>query len=573
MASMELFLPNGTIHDFKKATPPPLGEKFGVWSGSQTEMLSYMTLPGGGMLMFDLSKLTLQDFRQMRDHYQVGISLWILTFMLHQIDWRIECDDKRIGDAVSENFSLVWTPLIRAMSQAFWAGFSPNVLQWENDISGRRVVLDKVKDLIPEMCSVNWKEVDGYSPPNSPPPKIQLFDGIKQQGSTWPVPADCSLWYPLLMENGNFSGRKLLRPAFPAWFFSQLIHLFANRYFERFGEPLPVGRYPSTWEGKDANNNPVTGRKVMEDIVTGIRNRSVVVVPSDRNPDASAAAGRSYEWDLEYLESQMRGADFERYMTRLDEEISLALFTPVLLYRTADVGSYNLGDAHFRLFMSMLNALAGDIKHYIDKYVLDRMVDFNFGTKAARARWVPRRLGKDTPETLRAALQGVISQGLATLDLDELSVALGIGVHEREILMDDPTASPGGTPGDTPSDETGTGGTSPQDKSGAGLGGKVNAVQAPSGATRKARALMTLDRMFERGKGQIKREVASGAGLPARLDLGHQRQLADAMGSHEAMVALATFDAWWAEYAMTTDDADRAITALKNVLASVGDRV
>lgn len=570
MASMELFLPDGTIHDFKKAPAPPLGEKFGVWSGTQAERLSYMSLPGGGMLMFDLSKLTLQDFRQMRDHYQVGISLWILTFMLHQVDWRIECENKTIGDAASENFSLIWTQLIRSMSQAFWAGYSPNVLQWENDVQGRRVVLSKVKDLVPEMCSVNWKQVPGYAPPGYVAPKIELFDGIKQEGTTWPVPAENSLWYPMLMENGNFYGRKLLRPAFPAWFFSQLIHLFANRYFERFGEPLPIGRYPSNQELKDSQGNTVSSRKIMEDIVTGIRNRAVVVVPSDRNPDASAAAGRAYDWDLEYLESQMRGADFERYMTRLDEEISLALFTPVLLYRTSDVGSYNLGDAHFRLFMSMLNALAADIKHYIDKYVLDRFVDFNFGTNAARARWVPRRLGKDTPETLRAALQGVITAGLATIDLDELSVALGIGVHEREILMADQLASPGGTPGDTPSDETGTGGTSGQNKSGQGIGGRVASARPPSGGTRQAKALMTLDRMFERAKSQI---MKSEADLPATLDFGHQRQLAEAIGTEDAMRTLRTVNGWWSEYAMTTSDREKACDALSRVLSAVGDAV
>jgi hypothetical protein len=52
----------------------------------------------------------------------------------------------------------------------------------------------------------------------------------------------------------------------------------------------------------------------------------------------------------------MRGADFERYMTRLDEEMSIGLFTPILLLRTADVGSYNLGQGHMQIYLWMLNA-------------------------------------------------------------------------------------------------------------------------------------------------------------------------------------------------------------------------
>jgi hypothetical protein len=177
----------------------------------------------------------------------------------------------------------------------------------------------------------------------------------------------------------------------------------------------------------------------MDMILTNIRNRAVVVLPNDLNVVGTNNTTKpTYDYEIEYLESQMRGADFERYLTRLDEEISLGLFTPVLLYRTADVGSYNLGDAHYRLFMAMLNALGGDMKEYIDHYVLDRMVDFNFGPNAPRARWIPRKLGKDHPETLRAIIQQAIQAGWAKVDVAELGTALGITVDEVEILQENP---------------------------------------------------------------------------------------------------------------------------------------
>lgn len=574
--TQQLWLPDKYKQEFRKATPPPLGEAFGDWSGNSNAMTQYLQLPGGGMLMFDLSRLTLQDFRQMRDHYQVGISLWILTFMMHQLDYQIVCDDPKIQEHCAKNMSEIWTVLVRSMCQAFWSGYAPNVLQWENENEG--VILTKIKDLVPERCSVNWKEVEGWAPPGSPAPKIQLYDGIKQTGTTHPIPSEASLWYPLLMENGDYYGRKLLRPAFPAWFFSQLMHLFSNRYFERFGEPLPVGRYPDNYETTDKNNTKVTGRQIMENVVSGIRNRAVAVLPSTRDDNVSAAS-RGYEWDIEYLESQMRGADFERYLTRLDEEISLALFTPVLLYRTADVGSYNLGDAHYRLFMSMLNSLAADIKRYIDKYVLGRMVDLNFSPNAARAKWVPRRLGKDTPETLRAILQGLIQADLATVDLDELSVALGIGVHERDLLNPkDPmgaaavaakeamdakaaasgSASPGGTAGNTPSDETQTGGTTRSSRSGQNVG------------SQRGRALSAVAGMSERARSQILKFEKDNNALPSTLDLGHRRQLAEALGAEEASKRIRSFEGWWSEFSQSDDiRGEDAAEVVKRVLESV----
>src|SRR6478609_1618311 len=143
---------------FKKAAAPTLGEAFGPWAGRD---LTYMQMPGGGVVQFDLSRLTLSDFRQMSSHYQINSSISVLTFMLHQLDWTVECSNARIGARVEENLREVWTRLVRALSQAFIFGYSPNILQWENDIASRGIVLTKIKDLVPEEASVNWKLVEG----------------------------------------------------------------------------------------------------------------------------------------------------------------------------------------------------------------------------------------------------------------------------------------------------------------------------------------------------------------------------------------------------------------------------
>ena len=425
---------------------PKLGPSYGAWS---REHLGGLQLPGGALLQFDLSRLGLSDFRAMRDHYQINISLSILTFMMHGLDWRIECDDQNIADALEEDLrGDTWTRLIRALSQSYWAGYSPIVQEYENDVNTMRVRVNKFKDLVPEESRVNWKEVDGYAPEGHPKPQLKEFDGIKHEGSSFPVPVEHSLWYPLLMENGNFYGRKLLRPAFPPWFFSQLIHLFANRYFERFGEPLPVGRAPFDDDVVDESGNTISGRAAMENILSAIKNRAVAVLPSDRTPTMGQGGASEYEYQIEYLESQMRGADFERYLTRLDEEMSLGIFTPVLLIRTADVGSYNLGELHLQMWNRLINALTGDMAEYINRFVINRLVQLNWpGTKAV-ARWIPRKLGKDRQTTLQAIIQTMISSDRASVDVDELGAALGLTVHEIDQLakeqpskLDDPSSS------------------------------------------------------------------------------------------------------------------------------------
>lgn len=445
--------PNGrpissSMFQNKKAAPPKTGPAFGAWAGR--EDVTYGTLPGGGIVQFDLSKLTLQDFRTMRDHYQVNASLAVLSFMQHQSDWHIECSDKKIRNEVDFQMRSNWTMLNRTMSTANWAGYSPAALEWENDLVDRKLRLDKVKDLIPEECVVNWKTVNGWSPPDQTPPKFKVYDGIKQFGQRWPIPVENSFWYPLLMENGDHYGRKLLRPAFQSWFFSILLHLYANRYYERFGEPTPIGRAPYD-EMVDYSGTQMRGSDYMLMILQQLRSRSVVVLPNDRTQDAQGKP--QFDYDIDYLESQMRGADFERYMTRLDEEISIGLFTPILLLRTADVGSYNLGQGHERVYQTMLNAMNDDRKLYLDKYIINKMVDYNFSPKAPRARIVFRRQGANSPDMIKELIMALLNSNKVKLDLEELGQMSGMTLTEvRETLK--PDESPDPSTGDSDNEDT-----------------------------------------------------------------------------------------------------------------------
>lgn len=498
----------------RKARPTPItGEAFGSWSGRDQFMYD---LPGGGYVQFDLSKLTLADFRGMKTHYQVNASLSLLTFMIHQSEWHIECDQKKIADHVEANVRKVWSRLVRALSQAFWAGYSPNVLQWENDDKTSTVQLEKIKDLIPEECDINWKEVAGYVPPDRRPavaPKFKVYDGIRQIGAPWPIPVRNSLWYPLLMENGNMYGRQLLKAAYTPYFFSMLMHLFANRYYERFGEPVPIGRAP--WDSEvDIGGARVRGNEAMKSILQNLRNRSTVVLPADIDTET-----KEFDYQIEYLESQMRGADFERYMTRLDEEISLALFTPLLMMRTADVGSYNLGVGHTQVYLWLLNAILADITEYVDKYVLSPMVDFNFGERAPRAQIVFRKLGTKNEDTIRAIITELIRKGAAKVDVVELGESLGMRVDEVEVVTE-PVPAPEEDPEQDPDPDQDPTKDDPKKDTRIGR----NRPKAPKGVQKTSRVL---DLIHGRVMGQVQK--AEREGSPLRVDLGYLGQLRESL--------------------------------------------
>lgn len=455
----QIFGPKGdVISEFAKTKPPKLGNSYGSWAGRD---YSIFELPGGSFLQFDLSKLRLSDFRQMLTHYQINSSLSMLAFMQHQSNWKILHSQSKVRDLLTENLTDMWTQLIRMRSQANWAGFSPSALEWDNYEFGQRPTtrVTKIKDFLPEECLVHWKDVPLFAPPGQIPEKEKIYDGIDKFGSRNPIPIPNSFWYPLLMENGNYYGRKLLRAVYTSYFFSQLIHLYANRYYERFGEPTPIGRAPFD-DNIEVKGQSIAGSELMLNMLQNLRSRGVVLLPSDKVPDGGSSNMSHYEYDIDYLESQMRGADFERMLTRYDQEMSLGTFTPLLLQQTADVGSYNLGGLHFQMYLMTQNAMNNDFAMYLNKYFLYPIIKYNFSQSTEPARIVFERQDNQKLEIAKMIIQAKLSNGTMGIDVDEVGQAVGLTLTEIAALKPasdpaNPDNVPGGGKNKVPAGQTG----------------------------------------------------------------------------------------------------------------------
>lgn len=443
-----------------KKDSPLVGAITPTWQGMDQGV---MNLPGGGLIEFDTSRLTLGDFRRMSEHPQIASSLHMLTFMIHQIDWQLIGGDDKVREHCAENLDHIWTQLIRSMSEAFRFGFSANALQWENRPGSSRLWINQVKDLIPEHVDIRWKTIDGapLEAPDGTPlmgangrrqrAKVPVFDGIRIAGDHT-VPVKNSFWYPLLRKNGDMRGTKLLRTAFRSWYFHNLIMLFSNNYYERFGSPLPVGRAPYDDRinvGTAENPQYMAGAQVMMNVLEGVRNRSVVVLPSSRT-SMGLNDRPEQDYQLEFLESSLRGAEFTDYLNYLNEEMSMALFTPLLLMRTGSNGSYGQSTTHMQIWQLMLNALAADLKEYIDRFLLARMAHENFGPNVEAPRISFRKMGKAQAETMRGIVIELLRGNLARVDIDELGDQIGLTLAEVEQL----TGEEAGTdPGDPAADQ------------------------------------------------------------------------------------------------------------------------
>lgn len=524
-----------------KKSHPLIGEIAVPWAGQQEMPVRF---PLENTLQFDTSRLTLNDFRMMREHYQINSSITILTFLLHQVEWKVECDNIKVAKHCEDNLRRIWTRLVRALSQAFWAGFSPNALQWENDTGNGKLVITKVKDLRPEDCSVNWKEINGVSSrkPGQVARKVKIYDGISRPGNP-DIPVDNSLWYPLLMENGSFYGKKLLKAAFQPWFFSSLIHMYSNRYFERYGEPVIVSRAPFDEKIDIGSGQEIQGNILMAGLNNMVRNGASVTLPNQRAQNGLDGVG-NYDYTMEYLESQMRGADFERYLTRLDQEISLALFTPLLMMNTADGGSFNLGVVHTQMYLGMINAIAGDWKEYIDKYVLAPMARMNFGRNAKLPSWEFRHLGKTDSELVRSVLSALLTGGNGDMgvkvDLEELGQEIGLTLTEVELVREPPATEPA-------DDGDGKDPAADKEKKRDTRVGRPERAQRGKGTDKKSSVSLSMaDRISAQFIKALRDDVSPVDFTPQP---GHQKQLAEFMEPREIEAfERDMIDAVWAMY-------------------------
>lgn len=511
--SATLYGPDGQPMHFAKDKKPLTGEIISAWNGDRYDMLG--KLPSQLNLGFDTSRLTIPDYRLMREHHQVSSSLLLVSMMMHQRPWRLVGDRQKEVKHCTENMKMIWTRLVRANSKALWAGFSPCATQWENDLGGGKLWLTKIKDLRPETAKVRWKDITGVTERKDGvnralPRKAPVFDGILQQG--WPdIPVQNAYWYSLMMEDGDYYGTKLLNAAFRPWYFSMILHLYANRYMERFAEPTPVARAPFE-EEIEINGKKYAGNRLMASLLQMQRNGSALILPNNRTVD-SIKNDAVYDYTIEYIESQLRGVEFDRIIQMYDEEISLALFTPLLLMRNMDVGSSNLGVVHTETWLTILNALSGDWEEYINRYILRPMAIHNFGPRAKVPRIEFRPLGRTDSETIRAIIQSLMGAGKVKFDFEELGSVLGLNIEEQEELaVDDPEDTADEVIKRTPSGDTRV--------------GRPGKNKTPTGVDKVKKVA---DKIAARVDDQATKAFAEGAWADYSPDLGFRRQFVDAL--------------------------------------------
>lgn len=404
--------------------------------GIEAGLSMNLSLPGVGLYKVDTDHLSLLDYYSMKDYYQIKTAFAMISFTLMSLNWWVVGGKSKINKAVEWQIREIWSDLMKTITKAFWSGFSPNVKVFDVHPTNGYLYIQELRDLSPFACEICVDKKD------------QSFDGFIQRGGSYKINTikagalteeivnveaqkiepKYAFWYSFMKENGNFYGQKLLKGAYMPWFFSQVIHLYVNRYFYRFSTPLALGYAPSGYvEGSDGTQ--ISAQDAMIEILKEVRNNSSVSLPSDRDENGELI------WDIKYIESQMRGYDFEAYLKRLDREMSRALFLPDLLFEAGKVGSYKLGELHKDTFLMLLNALMNDIKGYIDKYISKQFVEYNFGPSEEIPRFQFEKQGTVSTPIIVEMIKQLTDNGTLDFDIEEIARITGVPLKEAKKVL------------------------------------------------------------------------------------------------------------------------------------------
>ncbi len=407
---------------------------------STVGITSFYTLRDGTTYNPDV--IDTSTYLKISEHYQVSAALAVIRYSIQQIDWFIDTEDETTRAVLTLAIEKIWNKLIRSISKSFVYGYSPNVKVFTlKKIKGKNyVIYKKIRDVNPKDCDVKvnkWGNFNGFI----------YRKGTLQEKYISP---DISFWYVNNEENGNMYGKSMLKKIYKPWWRSEKIHDFSDRYYERFGEPLVIGRAPTAAKVKDSTGKIRTAQELMTDVIGSIRSHSSVQLPSDRDTE-----NKEYEYDLKYLESQMRGFDFENYLKRLDMEIARGLFLPELIFGGSTGGSYSLGSAQIEVFYTNLMGIMNNIVDYVNLYLLPQLIEYNFKKdEIAKFNYQPLsseqkknintmilaliKGNKIKPETKQLEdISGIKFEEIKNVDKSEVDIKKEIKKETKEIILKD----------------------------------------------------------------------------------------------------------------------------------------
>lgn len=425
---------------------------------SQSLFADRIHVVGGKMLRTlpepSTKRVSVRFKKTMRMDPPISLGLKTLKAPIRNVEWWVDGQDRDIAAFNEEVIKLHQKSLSRKALRA--VDFGWQVCEW---VWGRQTIrvdnerLKVHKTFRDAFVPIHFIDLDPQYIEPVLDEKIGIFAGVKPIGTFEDREKIIPRWKLFYTANepeyGDPRGHSILDDVYPVYYWCQLAHLMAARYFESRAIPNPVVRCPAT-----ETIDPTTGQRAQNVNVAlsaadNLRHGKPAVMPSDIDQDA-----RLYLWTMELLQSDKRGDEFKDYIAFLNDLKMMGLgIPPKVLLQGSGVGTFAETREITTTWSETQETLLDDLwVEPINDQLIPMLTVLNFGQDAEQPRFetegfkrtdqaliarvidkmfeAKHRLKKASGETVDVSLSELIepakllrSLRIAQKDVEELEVA------------------------------------------------------------------------------------------------------------------------------------------------------
>src|SRR3990167_6162524 len=372
--------------------------------------------------------ISVDTYNKLRMNAQIAAGLKVIKLPIIGQQWTTVCDDKDIGEFIDQLLRPMWYNLLTSTLTAVDFGFAAHEIVYDvQDITLNRkyekksffnkkaVVWKKFKSLYPDTVNIKLDEMEN-------------FDGIVQKwvGNDIRIPVEKSFIFTHDKGDsfGNLFGVSRIKPAYDCWYWWISLVQFMMRYFERKGTPPVIVTFPlgQTKDGTDHAD-------IALEMGKALLGESVLALPSTTYENTPR------KWTVDYLLDDKRGEMFLSALTFFENKMLRGMFVPertITQDSSSKAGSYSLSQTHADMFLLGEEALLVDIENQLNKYVVRRLIEYNFGAKAPQCYIKIERITEARKGFLKDVFMEMIKQGTAIPAAREIADVVGVPLTDEQ---------------------------------------------------------------------------------------------------------------------------------------------
>ena len=193
-------------------------------------------------------------------------------------------------------------------------------------------------------------------------PDTHCIKQLKTKGQTVDIPFEDLVFFILSQEGEDMRGVSTLRNSYQLWKYKQQMLKVQAIGIERMAIGIPILTFPNMTSTSD--NDFLQAREAIENF-TAYQNMYIA------HPDKFKFTIQEGKFDSEAVKKTIDGYDTSIAKSTLTQFIELG--------SGGSSGSYSLGADQSRLFIDGLQFMVDYIEQIFNKYVIKKMIDYNFG--------------------------------------------------------------------------------------------------------------------------------------------------------------------------------------------------